>query len=295
MIGDHNQLPPVVKNLAFQRYGNMEQSMFTRFVRLGVPTVDLDAQGRARASIASLYSWKYKNLGNLPVVQTGEFELANPGFTYDYQVIDVGDYNGKGETEPMPHYYQNLGEAEYIVAMFQYMRILGYPAGKISILTTYNGQKDLIRDVINQRCSWNPLFGVPHRIATVDKYQGQQSDYILLSLVRTKSVGHLRDVRRLIVAMSRARLGLYIFCRKALFQSCYDLTPAFDILLKRPTQLHLNLDEVWVHQSLIYFFFFRFLFSFFHLFTELNFVFAFLVSRQPARPTRLGPQRPWLM
>lgn len=58
---------------------------------------------------------------------------------------------------------------EYIVAMYQYMRIIGYPAEKISILTTYNGQKDLIRDVINQRCSWNPLFGMPHRIATVDK------------------------------------------------------------------------------------------------------------------------------
>lgn len=111
MIGDHNQLPPVVKNMAFQRYGNMEQSMFTRFVRLGVPTIDLDAQGRARSSIASLYSWKYKNLGNLPVVKTGEYSLANPGFTYDYQVVDVGDYQGKGESEPMPHYYQNLGEA----------------------------------------------------------------------------------------------------------------------------------------------------------------------------------------
>jgi intron-binding protein aquarius len=37
---------------------------------------------------------------------------------------------------------------------------------------------------------------------------------VLLSLVRTKAVGHLRDVRRLIVAMSRARLGLYVFCRR---------------------------------------------------------------------------------
>lgn len=36
---------------------------------------------------------------------------------------------------------------------------------------------------------------------------GSQNDYILLSLVRTKTVGYLRDVRRLIVAMSRARLG----------------------------------------------------------------------------------------
>ena len=49
MIGDHHQLPPVIKNMAFQKFSNMEQSLFTRFVRLGVPTVDLDAQGRARA------------------------------------------------------------------------------------------------------------------------------------------------------------------------------------------------------------------------------------------------------
>lgn len=44
LIGDHNQLPPVVRNIAFQQYGNMEQSLFTRFVRLGVPTLQLDAQ-----------------------------------------------------------------------------------------------------------------------------------------------------------------------------------------------------------------------------------------------------------
>lgn len=48
----------------------------------------------------------------------------------------------------------------------------------------------------------------------MDKYQGAQNDYILMSLVRSRSVGHLRDVRRLVVAMSRARLGLYIFGRK---------------------------------------------------------------------------------
>lgn len=53
MIGDHHQLPPVIKNMAFQKYSNMEQSLFTRFVRLGVPTVDLDAQGRARARLVS--------------------------------------------------------------------------------------------------------------------------------------------------------------------------------------------------------------------------------------------------
>ena len=58
------------------------------------------------------------------------------------------------------------------------------------------------------RCAWSPLFGTPAKIATTDKFQGQQNDYVLLSLVRTRSVGHVRDVRRLVVAMSRARLGL---------------------------------------------------------------------------------------
>ena len=64
-----------------------------------------------------------------------------------------------GESEPSPYFYQNLAEAEYIVATFMFMRLVGYPASKISILTTYNGQKHLIRDVIENRCANNPLIG----------------------------------------------------------------------------------------------------------------------------------------
>jgi hypothetical protein len=45
-----------------------------------------------------------------------------------------------------------------------YMRLLGYPAEKITILTTYNGQKALIRDVINTRCAVNPWIGEPHKV-----------------------------------------------------------------------------------------------------------------------------------
>lgn len=77
----------------------------------------------------------------------------------------------------------------------------------------------------------------------MDKFQGQQNDFILLSLVRTRFVGHLRDVRRLVVAMSRARLGLYVFCRRSLFEQCYELQPTFQLLLQRPDRLGLNLNE----------------------------------------------------
>jgi len=249
LIGDHHQLPPVIKNMAFQKFSNMEQSLFTRFVRLGVPYVQLDAQGRARPSICSLYSWRYQKLGNLShVVTRPKFKAANPGLFYDYQLINVENFNGVGESEPNPFFYQNLGEAEYCVALFMYMRLLGYPASSISILTTYNGQKHLIRDVIDKRCGENPIIGRPHKVTTVDRYQGQQNDYIILSLVRTKTVGHLRDVRRLIVAMSRARLGLYVFARVSLFQNCFELRPAFSQLMARPMNLFLAPDEKYPSQ-----------------------------------------------
>ena len=177
LCGDHFQNSPVIQSLAFRHYANLEQSLFSRLVRLGVPTITLDQQGRARPSIASLYSWRYPKLDSLPSVQNNpEFLRANAGFKYDYQFINVPNYKGKGESEPTPHFIQNLGEAEYAVAMYQYMRLLGYPAEKISILTTYAGQRALVRDVLNHRCARNPVFGMPKVVATVDKYQGEQND-----------------------------------------------------------------------------------------------------------------------
>lgn len=177
LCGDHFQNSPIIQNLAFRDFANLEQSLFSRLVRLGVPTITLDQQGRARPSIAKLYQWRYPQLSNLPHVESSEeFITANAGFKHDYQFINVGDYKGKGEVEPTPHFVQNLGEAEYAVAIYQYMRLLGYPASKISILTTYAGQRALIRDVLTHRCARNPIFGLPKIVATVDKYQGEQND-----------------------------------------------------------------------------------------------------------------------
>ena len=244
MIGDHNQLPPIIKNTAFQKYGNMEQSLFKRFVRLGVPTVNLDRQGRARPSLCSLFRWRYTGLGDLEhVVQEEAYQRANAGLAFEYQFVNVEDQNGVGESEPVPYFYQNEAEAEFVVLQFIYMRLLGYPADKITILTTYNGQKQKIREVLKERCGSNPFIGEPNKISTVDKYQGMQNDYILLSLVRTKNVGHIRDVRRLVVAMSRARLGLYIFGRFGLFRNCLELQTVFSMLGSRPLQLHLLINE----------------------------------------------------
>lgn len=100
----------------------------------------------------------------------------------------------------------------------------------------------------------------------MDKYQGQQNDYVILSLVRTKHIGHIRyhfspfspllyiisssDVRRLVVALSRARLGLYILGRLSLFSRCYELREAIQRLTAdRPVRLGLLPCEVFEQEG----------------------------------------------
>ena len=58
-------------------------------------------------------------------------------------------------------------------------------------------------------------------------------------------MGYLRDIRRLTVALSRARLGLYILGRREVFEACYELRPAFELLLQRPDKLVLSTGEMW--------------------------------------------------
>jgi intron-binding protein aquarius len=155
LIGDHHQLPPIVQNMAIARLGHLDQSLFARFARifsqnfkrsisdgylvgLGVPSILLDRQGRARPSLATLYNWRYKALGDLPHVHAGEYTKANPGFLYEYQLINVEDFQGRGESTPSPFFYQNLGEAEYVVACYMFMRMLGYPKEKVRCYLSYS-------------------------------------------------------------------------------------------------------------------------------------------------------------
>ena len=93
LIGDHNQLPPVVKNQTFCRYSHYDQSLFARLIHLGVPAIELNKQGRARQDIARLYSWRYENLGDLGHVSTRDvFMRANTGLAHTFQLINVDDF-----------------------------------------------------------------------------------------------------------------------------------------------------------------------------------------------------------
>ena len=72
------------------------------------------------------------------------------------------------------------------------------------MLTTYKGQLSQLNNVMSKYFS-----GV--RVTTVDSYQGEENDIILLSLVRSnvqEKIGFLQSANRVCVALSRARKGV---------------------------------------------------------------------------------------
>ncbi|XP_046560626.1 NFX1-type zinc finger-containing protein 1-like isoform X1 [Haliotis rubra] len=78
---------------------------------------------------------------------------------------------------------------------------------KITVLTTYAGQQHKIRKLMRQG-------NFPDvKLTVVDNYQGEENDIVLLSLVRSNpegSVGFLKIENRICVALSRAKIGLFV-------------------------------------------------------------------------------------
>jgi len=68
---------------------------------------------------------------------------------------------------------------------------------------------------------------------------------IVLSLTRTLRAGYIRDLRRMTVALSRARLGLYVLGRRSVFESVFELEQAFEKLFERPTELQIVANEMF--------------------------------------------------
>lgn len=242
LMGDPHQLPPVVKSMALKNYAHLDQSLFTRLLRLDVPRIVLDQQGRSRSALADLYRWKYaaavggekkndqqRQLRDLPrVAEAAEFQAPNAGFTHVAQLINVP--SGR-ERQVRAFDYENEEEARFVVALAKYMLAIGYNAEQITILATYNAQKELLQRLLRRNGESKSLQKC--KISTVDRFQGQQNDFVLLSTVRSgSSIGHLRDVRRACTAFSRARLGLYVFGNEATLRKCKELEPFVSRLLQ---------------------------------------------------------------
>ena len=95
-------------------------------------------------------------------------------------------------------------------------RIL-YERLDVGLISPYKGQVRLLRQLVKRDSYWKP-FRHLITINTVDGFQGQERDIIVISLVRSNEqgqVGFLRDLRRMNVAITRARMKLILIGHQA--------------------------------------------------------------------------------
>jgi hypothetical protein len=158
-------------------------------------------------------------------------EPPNPGFSSNYQFVDISGTEDSKEREPAPCEFQNLAEAEMSVSVYMYMVLLNYPADSIAIVTPYQAQKFLIIDVFHSRfCALSKPLPLPAFVGTPDELLacGSNQDYILVSLVRTLTGDDYDDYRRDAFMIAKAQRGLYVFGDA----SCYLKHPLWGALLE---------------------------------------------------------------
>ncbi|XP_030831842.1 NFX1-type zinc finger-containing protein 1-like [Strongylocentrotus purpuratus] len=202
LIGDHQQLrpSPTVFKLATQY--NLDISLFERMINNDVPYQRLVLQHRMRPEISRLMRMDrlYPSLKDDDSVKGFDDILGvtkNIFFLHHEMEEDSVD-------EMKSH--SNIHEAKFLVGLCRYFLQQGYLPNQITILTTYSGQLFAFK----RRMKKIDFEGV--RVATVDNFQGEENDIILLSLVRSNkegSAGFLKIDNRICVALSRARKGLY--------------------------------------------------------------------------------------
>jgi helicase required for RNAi-mediated heterochromatin assembly 1 len=106
----------------------------------------------------------------------------------------------------------NDKEADMIVKFFDYLVLNGVDSAKITVLTFYNGQRKIILRKLKEHPNLRGYVGM--KVVTVDSYQGEENDIVLLSLVRSNkhhAIGFLSSENRACVALSRAKRGFYMF------------------------------------------------------------------------------------
>lgn len=212
LIGDHQQLRPAtsVHRLAVQ-FG-LDVSLFERLLTRGVSHVTLRTQRRMRPEISALLAHIY------PALQDHESTLSRGGVRGVRKpvfFVQHALHEGKaGEARSRV----NGHEASFLAALAAWLVACGHLAESITVLTPYCGQLLALRNAFAQR---GPMLG-GCVLRSVDQYQGEENELVLLSLVRSNaegSIGFLGVDNRVCVALSRARLGLYVVGNGALLRS----------------------------------------------------------------------------
>ena len=203
MLGDHKQLRPKPYSYEIGKRYNFEISMFERLINNDINFVCLKYQRRMKPLFSNFVRLIYGEKNYIDKVEQRE---NMKGFLSDFYIITHNKL--EEEKEGLRSKY-NEYEAIYIVKLCEYIIKQGYKSNQITILTFYVGQVMTIMSYLKKSF----LKDKNIKVSSVDNYQGEENDIILLSLVRSnkeKVIGFLKNFNRVCVAFSRAKLGFYI-------------------------------------------------------------------------------------
>ncbi len=217
-VGDPRQLPAVL--FAKSSLGNTySTSIFDRFAAAGVPVQMLSVQYRMHPLIAEFpsrmfYDGQLKNGENtlLPSWVPPYSSPATAPSLADAVLgpicfVDVERPSGSRGSR-----YDNEDEAKVTAAICRRMLQIHGPSGfrgsDIAVLTFYNRQKTVMsKQLATMFTGERPMI----EVSSVDGFQGREADVIIISCVRSRDgVGFLADMRRLNVAITRAKKALII-------------------------------------------------------------------------------------
>ncbi|ETW83206.1 hypothetical protein HETIRDRAFT_444627 [Heterobasidion irregulare TC 32-1] len=188
-IGDDKQLPP---------YGQEEiQNLQSIFEKPHLQRNFLDTQYRMPPQIGSFISQEvYDNkLDSNPLHPVKSSTIA-------CQFIDVED----GFEQHDGTSWKNLKEIEAIMLLAQRLQDEGR---NFRIITPYDAQRSLIESALKEQgLQW------ADKCFNVDSFQGNEEDYIIISVVRSKDLGFLSNLRRTNVMLTRCKRGMYIASSK---------------------------------------------------------------------------------
>ena len=213
--GDHCQLPPTVKCIEAAR-GGLDQTLMQRVSNAKPQCVSLlTVQYRMNRAIMAFPSrWFYH--GRLTAAPEVADRLVSP-IDSPITWFDTSQCHF-GERESRTLSRTNSEEARLLVhTLRDYVEMIGLTRIQdervdFGIISPYRAQVRLIRRLLK----WQKFFrSLRHQITvgSVDGFQGQERDVIVISMVRDNdqgTIGFLRDLRRMNVAITRARMKLII-------------------------------------------------------------------------------------
>ena len=216
LAGAHCQLPPTIKSVAAMK-GGLDKTLMQRIVERKPEAVTLlKMQYRMNEAIMRFSSdWFYhgeveaapmvKYRGILDLDKAIEWKDTS-GDTSHEQF--VGDNFGRINKEEAQLTLLTL--AEYFVRIGR-QRIIDERID-VGIISPYRAQVQYLRHLIKKTDFYKPFRKII-AVNTVDGFQGQERDIIVISMVRSNEegqIGFLRDLRRMNVAITRARMKLII-------------------------------------------------------------------------------------